>query len=164
MENALKPINEILTLHNKLFKIATSDVSEEDANKRINGKGNPFIHLAGHVTATRFFIGGLLGLQEENPLGEVFDGKYEPKANRASLKEILEVFDKITPKLMNQLGKVGAGQLSSDLPKPFPVEEQTILSGVTFLAEHEGYHLGQMGYLRVQLGYKAIYEKMFADA
>lgn len=164
MEQSLKPIYEILSLHNKLFNIATSDVSDEDANKRINGKGNSFIHLAGHVTSTRFYMAALLGLKEENPLGDVFNGDFDPEADLPSLQKIVEVFDDITPKLMAQLESVDTNHLSGDLPQQFPIEEQNILGGLSFLAEHEGYHIGQIGYLRVQLGYKSIYKTMFADA
>lgn len=65
---------------------------------------------------------------------------------------------------MARLQEVDSEQLNGELPQPFPIEEQNILGGVSFLAEHESYHIGQMGYLRVQLGYKLIYDTMFENA
>lgn len=74
-------------------------ISEEDAQKRITGRENPFIHLAGHVASNRFFIASLLGLEEENPLGEVFNGRYDPAAGLPSLDEVAGIFDDIPPGL-----------------------------------------------------------------
>lgn len=164
MEQVLKPLYEIFSLHNKIYKIAVGDISEDDAQKRITGKGNPFIHIAGHVASNRFFIASLLGLEEENPLADVFNGKYEPGTDLPSLEEVDGIFDEITPGLMGRLQEVGSEHLSGELPQPFPIEEQNILGGVSFLAEHESYHIGQMGYLRVQLGYRSIYDTMFDKA
>ena len=42
--------------------------------------------------------------------------------------------------------------MSAPAPRDFPVPDKTIRGAINFLAYHEAYHLGQMGYLRKWLG------------
>jgi hypothetical protein len=69
-----------------------------------------------------------------------------------STEEILESWDRVSDILMRQLEAADTATLAAEPPFRFPVNDETVLGGVAFLAHHEGYHLGQLGLIRKALG------------
>jgi hypothetical protein len=54
--------------------------------------------------------------------------------------------------LSKRLEEIGDAELSAKCPRDFPIADKTMRGAITFLAYHEGYHVGQMAYLRKLLG------------
>ena len=53
-------------------------------------------------------------------------------------------------------------QLLAPPPEGFPIEDQTIRGGISFLSWHESYHVGQIGVLRTELGYSSTEHQVHA--
>jgi uncharacterized damage-inducible protein DinB len=51
---------------------------------------------------------------------------------------------------------VSAAELDAEAPYQFPISDPSVLGMTAFLVQHESYHIGQMAFLRKQLGLEAM--------
>jgi len=59
-------------LHTRLFNNVLDGITDAEAQERARDTVNPVKWLAGHLTSTRFGMGKIAGLQEQDPWGELF--------------------------------------------------------------------------------------------
>ena len=129
-----------------------------DALRRLEGGGNSLAFLAAHLTDTRHFLAGRLGHSLANPLSRHL-------AQASSIEDIIEW---PTPGELREwwldvsrhLGDVLVKRTAEQLARPnvhrFPLEDSTELGLIAFLVQHDSYHVGQMGFIRRQLGKPAM--------
>ncbi len=137
-----------------LFDMALAGLSEEELLKSVGDGSNPLIWMVGHLTSVRSNLVNLLGHKHEVPWGNLFDrgetidnpGEYPP------LDQILAVWKETTAALMARLEEIGDEELSAESPLGLPIPDKTVHGTISFMAYHEGYHVGQMAYLRKWLG------------
>ena len=72
------------------------------------------------------------------------------------LAELRQLWLDASAQLDATLEGASSGQLGAPFDGRFPVGSPTALGAVTFLAQHESYHVGQMALLRKGLGYPAM--------
>ncbi len=158
MEPKVAPLHAIFELNTDLLLNCLEGLSDEDALQRLEGGGNTIAFLAGHLTDTRHFLAGRLGHPLANPLSRYL-------AQASSIDDIIE-----WPTLAEQrewwrtvsrhLSDVLAARTPEELSRPdahrFPMADSTELGLIAFLAQHDSYHIGQMGFLRRQLGKEAM--------
>lgn len=164
MHIAVKPIGEILQVNNYLFGLSFEGIDENLARKQLRDNANSVTWLLGHVASSRFEILGLTGMKAESPWGELFDTSIM-KADQTkypNLNEIKSVWDGITVNLMENLPKLDESRLSQPIPFKLPTQEQTVLSGLAFLAMHESYHVGQISTQRRMLGIDSLFDLAMA--
>lgn len=127
---------------------AIGGLSEAALLARPNPETNSMLWLLGHVASTRVSLMRMLGVDRPLP----FDGRFgkgaEPDGNLPSAAEVLAVWEEVQKSLPAELESAAADTLSGPSPRTFPIEDQTVAGCVVFLAFHEAYHLGQLGYLR----------------
>jgi uncharacterized damage-inducible protein DinB len=158
MEPQVAPLHALLELNTDLLLNCLDGLSDEEACRRLEGRGNSVAFLAAHLTDTRHFLANRLGHPLANPLSRYL-------AQAASIDEIVE-----WPTLAEQrdwwrtvsrhLGAAVAGRTAEELCRPkvhrFPLEDTTELGLIAFLMQHDSYHIGQMAFLRRQLGKPAM--------
>jgi len=85
--------------HSQNFLLVLDGISEEDAKKRIEGKTNHVVWMAGNFLDMRYALGNVLGLDEKNPQGELFfQGKaLDENFVYPTLEELKDSFHKISP-------------------------------------------------------------------
>jgi uncharacterized damage-inducible protein DinB len=146
MEPQVAPLHAILELNTDLLLNCLDGLSEEDALQQLEGGGNTLAFLAAHLTDTRHFLANRLGRSLANPLSRYL-------AQASSIEGIVEWPSR-------HVCDVVAGRTAEELGRPdthrFPLGDSTELGLIAFLVQHDSYHIGQMGFLRRQLGKPAM--------
>lgn len=71
--------------------------------------------------------------------------------------EILEDWRKAAATTRPALEALTAADLASPSPQRFPIDDETMLGLVAFLAQHEAYHVGQLGMIRRAQGLSPLF-------
>lgn len=144
-----------------LIPLVLNDLSEDDARFRARGEEGPSIlWTVGHLLHSRCWVLGTLGTKRDNPWSEHFgmtpatDG-----ADYPSISETLNAWEELRVELVRVLSDATEEELATTPEKGWH-EGQTVRDQVTFFGWHEGYHVGVIGALRKELGYKAPSEKI----
>ncbi len=153
-ESALQAFSVTLALNRKLFANALDGISADQLKNRPTNKENHLLWIAGHLAHTRSMIAQTLGATIESPL-EIFNEALNADTDYPGLDEIMDFYKKATHEIIIRIPEASAEMLASDPPFPLPISDQSIYGMLTFLAQHEAYHVGQMGLLRKQLGFEA---------
>lgn len=154
MDSQVAPLHAILRLNTDLLLNCLDGLSDEEALRRLEGGGNTVAFLAAHLTDSRHFLANRLGHPLANRLSRYL-------AQASSIDDIVE-----WPSLAEQrewwrsvsrhLCDVVAARTPQDLRRAdvhrFPLGDSTELGLITFLVQHDSYHIGQLGFLRRQLG------------
>jgi uncharacterized damage-inducible protein DinB len=158
MEPQVAPLHAILELNTDLLLNCLDEISDDQARQRLAAGGNSLAFLAAHLTDTRHFLAARLGRPLANPLSRYL-------AEASGIEDILE-----WPSLAEQrawwqeisrhLGAVVAARTAEELRRSdvhrFPMGDSSELGLVAFLVQHDSYHIGQMAFLRRQLGKPAM--------
>lgn len=154
----IKPLVDILNSNQNLTKACLNEISIGDFSKQYGGKGNSMQWIMGHMIVSRYFLGIMLGMKIE-PLWQDKFGrgvKFSPEIVYAPLNEMIAKWDEISESLMGHIKEMGEDELAPKVEFEFPIENKTLLGGLSFMALHDAYHVGQLAYLRKNLGYKSL--------
>lgn len=169
MDERLIPIEKIFRSNEGLFRAALDgldgggggrrgdDSGDRDAWLHRPGEANHLAFLAVHLVGARYYIVKFLGGSATDPL-EKYHGKARSIDDIAvfpSVSEVLEAWNASGPLVRSELAKASPGFLDGDSGLPFPTPGPSRLDALAFLAQHEAYHLGQMGLLRRVVGLPA---------
>ncbi len=154
MHAQVAPLAEIFKLNQRLLVAALDGISAADAARRFEGNGNSPQWIAGHAVTSRALLAKIVGAGVEPPWPDLFGRGAKPRDAKEYplLATILRTWDEVSASLMKRLETVGEADLRAPAPFNLPVADKTVLGAVSFLALHESYHVGQLGYLRKLLG------------
>lgn len=158
MHPKLEAAFNILKTDSFLINTCLKDLKEEDAYTRPNGTGNSLLFLVGHITASRYSIAKLLGVEKQFPWPEIFSRGVEVSDDTTypKLTEVISAYDEISKITAEALESASAELLEAKCPFDLPASDGTILGAMGFFALHETYHVGQMAYVRRLLGYSQL--------
>ena len=146
--------------HSQNFLMVLEGISEEDAKKRIDGKTNHIIWMAGNFLDMRYALANVLGLNEDNPQGELF---FQGKALNEdfvypTLEELRENFHHISPLVYQKLLVLSDEDLDADFPMGMNIDffPENVLNFVGMCIGREDYLCGQIGLMRKILGYEGM--------
>ena len=146
--------------HSQNFLMLLEGISEEDAKKRIDGKTNHIIWMAGNFLDMRYALANVLGLNEDNPQGELF---FQGKALNEdfvypTLEELRENFHHISPLVYQKLLVLSDEDLDADFPMGMNIDffPENVLNFVGMCIGREDYLCGQIGLMRKILGYEGM--------
>ncbi|SMP11282.1 DinB family protein [Chryseobacterium profundimaris] len=146
--------------HSQNFLMVLDGISEEDALKRIEGKTNHIIWMAGNFLDMRYALGALLGIQEEFEFKEVFfQGKsLDESLEYPSLQQLKDAFHKISPLVYQKLLEVSDEELDKAFPMGMNIDffPETVLNFIGMCIGREDYLCGQIGLMRRILGYEGL--------
>jgi uncharacterized damage-inducible protein DinB len=154
MHAQLVPLGEIFALNRRLLVNALEDVPPADAVRRIEGTGNSLLWIAGHAVKSRGDLAQVVGAAIQPYWPELFARGALPRAAAAypALAAILKAWEDVSAALVPRFEALGEADLARSAPFKLPVADQTVLGTIAFLALHESYHVGQLGYIRRLLG------------
>jgi hypothetical protein len=140
----------IFRLNHRLFLNALEGVTEEHARVRISEHSNPFIWVATHTVWARYNTLNFLGASAENPFKGMFENfrPYDPKDTYPTFETVREEWKKVSTLLKEALHNVSEEHLAAESPLKSPIGDSTNGGTIVFLAQHESYDIGQMGYLK----------------
>ena len=150
MNPRVDPLHTTLNLNARLFLSALGGVADDVATTRPNSNTNHMAFIACHLLDARHYLAEYTGLATDKPFKDILEGAkgIEDIAEFPALANILSEWKAISEKLSEHLPKLEERTLTADSPQSFPVEDKTVLGGITFLLEHESHHIGQLAYLR----------------
>ncbi len=159
MNKRVAPFADLYKFDTTMVKKALEDVKEADLHKRLNNSGTSLHWIFGHVVASRDYVGKMIGAGIDWKHSQLFGGGAEPIKEASAyppVEEIRKALDKVSRKLMKRLGELKDKDIDKKLKDKWPQGDDTHLGAISFMAYHEGWHIGQMSVLRKHLGYKGL--------
>lgn len=149
---------EILRLNTKLYRNCLHGMTAAQAQARPADHANSAAFVALHLVDSRYFLLKLLGADATNPLpAELATARSIDDVKQWPAHADLEAaWTAASHALRDQLTAMTADQLNAAVTVRFPAPEQTVFGALTFLVQHESYHLGQLSLLRKQAGLPAM--------
>jgi uncharacterized damage-inducible protein DinB len=159
MLETMVPIKRTLDLNTRLFVNALEGISDEEALRRPNDVTNHIAFLAAHVVDARYFMAREVGLGIECPFKDSIENakRLEDVSTFPALDALRAAWSDISGRLSAHLESSTAEVLGQKASYNFPIEGGETASGsLTFLLQHESYHLGQIALVRRFLGHEAM--------
>jgi uncharacterized damage-inducible protein DinB len=147
------PLYEMLRLNTRLFRNCLDGVDDTSAQRRSRG-GNNMTFIALHLVDARCFLARYLGLEATHPYAEALSavGSIDEMTEFPPLAGVITAWLEVSRLLAQRLPELSGAELRASSAQKFPVGDATLLGGITFLLQHESFHIGQMALLRRQLG------------
>lgn len=157
---ALRVVIPQYRMHTQLFDNVTADITGSDALKRIEDRTNHFTWMAGNMVNTRYWLAGVLGLEDKDPNDELFkDAKaLDMKVNYPALDDLKNQWHRISPLVYRALHKATDEELAEPYNMGMHVAfvEENKLNMIGMAIDRESYLLGQLGLMRRALGYEGV--------
>lgn len=155
MDPILASYSQLLAVNSVLVNRALDGLSDDDLWQRPGEHSNPIYWLVGHMAWSRNALLRLLG-GDYAPIPDAkrFERGVEV-AERAAFPPFAEVvtgFKAVNAALKARMAEATDAELSATCPRDFPIPDKTLRGAVAFLTFHDGYHTGQIAYLRKWLG------------
>jgi hypothetical protein len=154
----LQQISLIYKLNNGVVARTLDGLSDDDVWRSPPGGGNPIGWILGHVAEYRTVLLGLLGcpLQTEWPARLFARGSVRgDRTTYPSRASIESTWNATHGAMRDAFSAITAEQLAAPTKTELP-GVGTLADQLAFGAFHESYHVGQMGYVRRQLGHTAV--------
>jgi len=157
MNPRLDALAAILRLNHRLYRNALDGVDDALARRRAAG-ANPIVFVAAHVLDARFAALDLLNAPFAPPLRVLLAGMTGPDdmADRPTVAELRDGWDAVCVRLDARLAQLADADLDAPVSRRLPGSDGSLLGALTFLAQHESHHIGQLGLLRRQHGLAAL--------
>jgi len=157
----MQPVASILSLNSALLLRALDGVDQSTAEKRPNDRTNSLAFLACHALDARFYLLRLAGHERTNPWQSLFDAATDVSSMKEypPLYELVAEWEELHEATLDHLAGLTAVELDAECGDRFPTEDRSVLGGIAFLAFHEAYHVGQMGFLRKYFGFDPVVKR-----
>ena len=161
MTDLIRPILKGLESAHGLLGLQLSDLKNEDAVRQARGDtGCSISWIVGHLLSFRCSALTACGADHPNPYQEKFSFR-TPASDGSDYPQIGELhraWDEVHGKLIRALSELTEEQLRAGTDIFGPQVDQSLLEALDFFPGHEAYHLGAVGLLRVQWGYRPTQE------
>ena len=154
MNPQVAPLAALYELNTDLLLNCLDGLTDAEAQRRLEAGGNSVTFLAGHLADTRHFLVARLGHPLPNPLARYLADvrSIEEIRELPSLEELRTEWQAVSSHLDAVLSELTPDELAEPNVHRFPLEDSTRLGMIAFLAQHDSYHLGQIAFIRRQLG------------
>jgi hypothetical protein len=158
MDPRVAPLADILRLNTVLVRNCLDGMSDEQAVRRPSNATNRAAFVAAHLVNSRFFLLKALGGDEADPLARYLDGRkgIDDVAELPPLGDIQAAWTQSAHLLRDRLDALTAADLDAPSSFAFPLANGTLMGTLTFLVQHDSYHLGQLSLLRKYAGLPAM--------
>lgn len=158
MDSRVVSIAEILRLNTRLFRNCLEGMSEAQALARPTTYTNSAGFVAAHVTDSRYHMLEILGEKRPCPLAP-----YVGKAKSIDdiddfppLDLIHSAWSEVSHGLRDRLISITSAELEAAVETRIPLPDKSALGIITFLAQHDSFHVGQLALLRKYVGLPAM--------
>lgn len=153
MDTRCVPLSMIAELNGRLFRNCCDQVTDSVTGRRLSDVTSSFLFVACHIVDARSYIVGLVGGAADLPLvGRLRSvQRIEELPVPPTIAELLEAWDVLTTSFLRCLPRLSAQDLNRDSGDRIPVSDRSVLGTMTFLLQHESYHLGQLAMLKKHL-------------
>lgn len=158
MDARVEAVKRTLDLNTRLLLNALEGIDDEAARRRFEGT-NHVAFLACHLVDARHYLARALGLPGESPFKDILEGAkgIDDVKEFPGLEEIRAAWRDVSASLSSRVASMPGADLDKPAPYAFPIEGgESVLGCLTFLVQHDSYHLGQVAFLRRALGLPAM--------
>ena len=158
MNPTVRSHHAVLDLNTRLYLRCLEGVIDADGVGRVTQNTNSLAFIAVHLMDARHFLATGLGLELVNPFADTpaHVRRIDDAERLPTLAELRDAWVEVSGPLADHLAALDDDALSAPAPQQFPVEDDSLLGEIAFLLQHEAFHIGQMAFLRKQLGYAAM--------
>lgn len=158
MDPRVATLTAMVRLNSRLTRNCLDGLTDAAAQARISERSNSAAFVAAHLVDSRHYLLGLLGDARPSPLTGAEGGFNDitKVTHYPSLAEIRAAWDAAGQALEARLAALTAAALAAPQGEGWPIEECTLFGVLTFMVQHESYHVGQLGLLRKQAGLAAM--------
>jgi uncharacterized damage-inducible protein DinB len=158
MDPRIQPLSAILRLNTRLLLNCLDGLTDETARSRHAEGANSAAFVAAHLTDSRFFILRMFGGTLANPLSVFLDKakSIDDITDWPSLDLIRAAWSDVSAAIDAALVESSPDDLEQPVDARFPGVERTRLGALTFLVQHDSYHIGQLALLRKPAGLPAM--------
>jgi len=158
MNPRVAPLIDLYNLNTNLVNKTLDNLSDDVAHKRVNDKGSSLHWIIGHIANGRHYVGGLFNAGTEFDNSDLFNGGTPLKEPSAypPIAEIKKIFEDVSENFMKRLEELTDDDINKKLENKLPVNDDTMLGAIAFFSLHESYHVGQLSYIRRQLGFDGL--------
>jgi hypothetical protein len=155
MHAAVRPLADQFYVTTNFFIKALGGLERDALLTRPGARSNPPIWVAGHLAQSRTRLVNLLGSSRALPWPGLFEtgSKVVDLSIYPEAEAIVTVWRDLSIELNQRLEAVGGEALENDAPPRTASPDGTLRGAIALFAFHEGYHIGQLGFLRKWLGY-----------
>lgn len=157
-KESLQTLLVLFDHHTKLFHNSLADISDKDAQNRLNTKANHIAWIAGSLVQQAYALANAAGIAQKQTADELFanfKGIQDDVAYPA-LVEYKKDWDAIRAPFRDALAAMTDEQLEGPDPFNMPGGKYTFFDMLTFCIDRESYCIGQIGLFRRLLGYDAM--------
>ena len=154
MHPSIAPLASIFRLNTELVLNCIEDLDDRLAQARGEPPVNSIAFLVAHLSETRHLMAQIIGQPLPSPFSPAFSKArtLDQAGPLPSLDELRAHWERISAHLAVHIERLDTAQLAQSSSQRLPGTDGTLLGALAFLAQHESYHLGQIGILRRQLG------------
>ncbi len=154
MNPIIKPLISIYDVNTKLLLNSFKGVTEELSVKRPNKKNNSMMFILLHTLDARYFLLKNLNGSVRNPFAKYmnWENTIEDVKKYPHLKKVLTTWENLDKILKRKLSSLTTQQLNIKLDFDYPGNDKPVINMISYLAEHEAYHVGQLAFLRKYFG------------
>lgn len=147
-------------LLDKWFNAAVAGITDEESNRRVNPEMNHIKYLTGHLVNSLFGIAGASGVKVERKWDDIFGGGRRTKAlddfNYPTMDTLISEWNNLAPEVKRAIANLSEANLAEELLGSF-LANSGMFDGskgdfLTFMNQHQIYHIGQIAILRRALG------------
>ena len=141
-------------LNTGLLTKCIEGLTAEEWVRQPNEHSNHMLWVVGHIVWARNAVLGMLGEPWECAwLGKFARGlKLEDAAEYPSPEELTKAHEAVAAKLTAAMEGATDEMLAAPAVARIPKADETLAGTITFLSNHDGYHVGQAAYLRSWMG------------
>jgi uncharacterized damage-inducible protein DinB len=153
MDTRCVPLEIIAELNGRLFKNCCDQVTDAVAGRRLSEVTSSFLFVACHIVDARSYVVGLVGGAADLPVvGRLRSvQRLEDLPAPPTIAELLDAWDVLTTSFLKCLPRLSAQDLNRESGDKVPVRDRSVFGTMTFLLQHESYHLGQLAMLKKHL-------------
>lgn len=149
MDPRLESHHKALQLNTRLLRNCLDGVDDTLARRRPNEHTNNLAFLAMHLVDVRAYATRYLGGDQVSPFHELLEPikTIDDLKTYPAVEALLAAWAASEAPLFARLKGLTSADLDGEAEPKFPLGA-TRLDGLTFLVEHESFHIGQMAILR----------------
>ena len=160
MDPVVQPLADQFRVVTNAYLKALDGLDREALLTRPGPRSNPALWVAGHLVQSRARLLTILGVQRELPWPELFrtgSTIVDPSAY-PDVDAVIARWRELSDELMERLERIAPSELAGDAPPRIASPDGTLRGAIALFAFHEGYHVGQLGFLRKWLGGSSLFD------
>ncbi len=161
MDALARPVLAAFENANFVMSLQLGDLKNDDAIRRArDGAGASISWIVGHLLSFRCQALQGCGVERDDPYAEKFSFQ-APASDGSDYPDIVRLrqdWIDLHTELTTTLSGLSADQLLAEAPTSTPMEDPSVLGVLSFYAWHEAYHVGGIGMLRAEWGFRRTHE------